>query len=117
MPISKVSDFKAAWHSEIIHHERAVVFFFATWSPPDKMLGQLLEKIIPDFEDKLKFFSVDIDEINWENEPDIQALLGMLRLYTTPLLSLVKHGEVITDSIGYRSETDLREMLSTWADQ
>ena len=39
-----------------------VIDFFAQWCGPCKMFGPIFESVAEDYEDKVKFVKVDIDE-------------------------------------------------------
>ena len=45
--------------------------FFATWWGPCKMFEQVLDKVTPKYEDKIKMYKVDIEE-----EPEIAQQFG-----------------------------------------
>ena len=48
--------------NEVLSADIAVVDFFATWCGPCKMLGPVLEQLSADYEGKISFFKIDVDE-------------------------------------------------------
>ena len=61
--------------------------FYADWWGPCRMFKQVLEKVSPDYEDKIKMYKVDIEE-----ETDMAVLFGARALPYMVFIS--KDGEV-----------------------
>ena len=81
----------------------AVVDFNATWCGPCRMLAPVLEGISEKYEDKVSFYSVDVDE---------SPLLAMeYRVSSVPCLVLLKNGEFVDQSVGFRPEPQLTEWI------
>ena len=74
----------------------AVVDFSATWCGPCKMLAPVLEKVSTALGDRVDFFNVDVDEA--------PELAGTYRVQSVPCLILMKNGELVDQSIGFKPE-------------
>ena len=63
--------------------------FYATWWGPCKMFEQVLDKVVPKYEDKIKMYKVDIEE-----EPEIAGLFRVMSVPNTTTIS--KSGDVFS---------------------
>lgn len=82
----------------------AVVDFNATWCGPCRMLAPVLEDLSEKYEGKVSFYSVDVDES--------PALAMQFRVSSVPCLVLLKDGQFVDQSIGFRPEPQ----LTAWID-
>lgn len=89
-------------------HPRAVVFFWAIWSPPDKMFSPILERLAPDFNGRFAFFNADLDDEN------VLQLLVESKITTNPALVFFQHGQPREHAIGYLDDAALRQKLREW---
>ena len=78
--------------------KKVLVDFWATWCGPCKMLAPVLEEIDAEREDLL-IAKIDIDE-----EMDLAT---KFKITTIPTLALVKDGQIIATSVGYRPKADV----------
>ena len=85
--------------SEAKTAEVAVVDFNATWCGPCKMLAPVLEAVSGQFEGKVSFYGVDVD--------DCPSLAAEYRVQSVPCLVLMKKGEFVDQSIGFRPQQDI----------
>ncbi|MCR5485561.1 MAG: thioredoxin [Clostridiales bacterium] len=102
MSVSKVTtaDFK----SEVLGSSKPVlVDFFATWCGPCKMLSPIVDEIA-DENDSIKVVKVDVDD-----EPELANMFGVSSI---PTLVVIKDGNAVAKSIGYRSKADVLKMIS-----
>jgi len=74
--------------------EVAVVDFSATWCGPCKMLAPVLEQVSGQLADKVDFYNVDVD--------DCPELAMEYRVNSVPCLVLMKKGQFVDQSIGFR---------------
>ena len=81
-----------------------VVDFYADWCGPCKMMSPLMEKLSSEYEGKVKFCKVNIDD---EEELAIQN-----EVQSIPLFVLYKDGQVIDKAVGARAEDEMREFIS-----
>lgn len=96
------------WREVLALNPRAVVFFWAVWSPPDKMLSAVLERVAPQFDSHFAFFAADLDD---ENIWPLAVEIGIL---TNPALVWFQHGQARERIIGYATEAALRQKLGEW---
>ena len=90
--------------AEAMKAPTAVVDFNATWCGPCRMLAPVLEDISEKYEGKVSFYSVDVDES--------PALAMQFRVSSVPCLVLMKGGQFVDQSIGFRPEPQ----LTAWID-
>ena len=81
-----------------------VVDFYADWCGPCKMMSPLMEKLSSEYEGKVKFCKVNVDD---EEELAIQN-----EVQSIPLFVLYKDGQVIDKAVGARAEDEMRELIS-----
>ena len=81
-----------------------VVDFYADWCGPCKMMSPLMEKLSSEYEGKVKFCKVNVDD---EEELAIQN-----EVQSIPLFVLYKDGQVIDKAVGARAEDETREFIS-----
>ena len=81
-----------------------VVDFYADWCGPCKMMSPLMEKLSSEYEGKVKFCKVNVDD---EEELAIQN-----EVQSIPLFVLYKDGQVIDKAVGARAEDEMREFIS-----
>ena len=78
--------------------KKVLVDFWATWCGPCKMLSPILEEIAEQRED------VIIAKINIDEEMDLAT---QFRITSIPTLALVKDGQVVNTTVGYRPKEDV----------
>ena len=82
--------------------DAAVVDFNAVWCGPCRMLAPVLEAVSEELGDRVSFYSVDVDEC-----PELAA---EYRVQSVPCLVLMKNGEFVDQSIGFKPEP----MITAW---
>lgn len=80
-----------------------LVDFFATWCGPCRMLAPVLESIEEDYEDKVKFVKLDVDEAG-----DIARDYSVMSI---PTLIIIKDGEEVAKQVGALGAEALEEWL------
>jgi thioredoxin 1 len=80
----------------------AVVDFSATWCGPCKMLAPVMETVSEKLAGKVDFYNVDVD--------DAPELAGEYRVNSVPCLVMMKNGEFVDQSIGFKPEP----MITAW---
>lgn len=80
-----------------------VVDFFATWCGPCRMLSPVLESVSEDYEDKVKFVKLDVDEAS-----DIAKDYSVMSI---PTLIFIKNGEEVAKTVGALGAEALEEWI------
>ncbi len=91
--------------TEISSSGYVLVDFWATWCPPCRKLGPILEELSNDFDGKIKFTKLDVDKAK-----DIAAMYNIRSL---PTIILFKDAKPVDAWIGYREKEDLANILRT----
>lgn len=77
--------------------------FWATWCNPCRMLAPILEELDQEYEGKVKFCKVDVDE-----NADLAVMYGIV---SVPTLILMKGGKEVERISGLRSLEELADFL------
>lgn len=80
-----------------------VVDFWAPWCGPCRMIGPIVEKLSEEFNGKLKFCKVNVDEN--------QQLAQKYKVMSIPTLIFFKNGQLIDQSMGAVPEKTLRSKV------
>ena len=83
--------------------ESCIIDFFTTMCPSCQMLDPVFEKVSKVYEDKLKFYKINIDQ-----NIDIAEKYGIIYV---PTLILFKNGNIINRISGYLSEKELIKFI------
>ena len=83
------------------------VDFWADWCTPCKMLAPTFERLADKYGEHVTFAKVNVDEL-----PDIANKLGIRSI---PTLILLQDGNVVDKVVGLRSEQELAQVLSRYA--
>ena len=90
----------ATFESEVLESSMPVVVdFYADWCAPCRMLSPMLDRISNKFDRQAKIVKVNIDQ-----EP---ALARQFNVSSIPTLTFVIQGEVVGQSAGLPSESEL----------
>lgn len=82
----------------------AVVDFNATWCGPCKMMAPVLEELSGEYEGKVSFYAIDVDE-----NPDLAEKFSVMSI---PNLVLLKKGTLADTSVGFKP----KDALKGWID-
>ena len=80
-----------------------LVDFHADWCGPCKMLGVVVEEISSDYDGKVKFCKLNIDEAS-----ELAAQYGVMSI---PTIIIFKDGKVVSQNTGAVPKEKLKEML------
>ncbi|MBU1148659.1 thioredoxin [Patescibacteria group bacterium] len=83
-----------------------LVDFFATWCPPCKMLGPIVEELAKDFEGKAKIGKIDVDQN--------KKYAGQYKVQSIPTIILFKKGEAVETVMGLQSKEKLTELINKY---
>ena len=103
MTITKVSDTKT-WEIDVIGSPVPVfVDFWAEWCGPCRMVGPVVEELAVDFDGKVKFVKVNVDEAS--------ALASKYNVFSIPTLIILNKGKVIAQQVGAGSKDMYKNMI------
>ena len=88
---------------EITSNKTVLVDFFATWCGPCKMLSPVLDELSSEYEGKLEFVKVDVDEC-----PNVAQKFGIMSI---PTVMIFKEGKVISSFMGYQPKASVQKFI------
>ncbi len=102
--MTEITVTKENFEDTVINSEKTVLLdFWATWCGPCQMIAPVIQKIAEEYADTLTVGKVNVDE---------QAeLANMFRINSIPTLAVIKDGEIVATSVGYKTEQQILEML------
>lgn len=80
-----------------------VADFFATWCGPCKMMAPVLEKLETEYEGKVQFGKIDVDE-----NAELAAKYGIMSI---PTLILFKNGKIVNKMIGLQNGNTMKAAI------
>ena len=103
MSIIPVAD-EQSWKSEVMQSDLPVfVDFWAAWCGPCRMVGPVVDELADEYEGKVKFVKVNIDEAG--------VLASNYNVYSIPTLLLINRGEVVSQQAGAASKESFKSMI------
>ena len=103
MSISKISDSKT-WEIDVVNSPVPVfVDFWAEWCGPCRMVGPVVEELSGDYDGKIKFVKVNVDEAN--------ELASKYNIFSIPTLMILNKGEIIAQQVGAASKETYKNMI------
>ena len=103
MGITQISDAKS-WEIDVINSDIPVfVDFWAEWCGPCRMVGPVVEELANDYDGKVKFVKVNVDEAN--------ELASKYNVFSIPTLILLNKGEIVSQQVGAASKESYQSMI------
>ena len=97
----------ANFEQEVLQSELPVLIdFFANWCMPCKMFAPIFEATADEFDGKVKFVKVNVD--------DAPELAQKYLVMSIPTLKLVKGNEVVGSYVGAMSAEELEEWVNQY---
>lgn len=92
------------WESEVMHSETPVfVDFWAEWCGPCRMVSPVVEELAGDYDGKVKFVKVNVDEAG--------DLAARYQVFSIPTLILLNKGKVVGQQVGAASKESYKNMI------
>ena len=103
MGITQITDTKV-WETDVISSDKPVfVDFWAEWCGPCRMVGPVVEELAGDYEGKVNFVKVNVDQAG--------ELASKYNVFSIPTLILLHKGEVIAQQVGAGSKEVYQNMI------
>lgn len=102
MAVTKITN--ENFETEVLQSDKPVLLdFFATWCSPCKMLSPVVDSIAEEHPE-IKIYKIDIDE-----EPSLTERFGIM---SVPTLVVMKNGEIVRTSVGFKSRNAILSLLA-----
>ncbi len=103
MGITKVSDTKT-WETDVIQSPLPVfVDFWAEWCGPCRMVSPVVEELASEYEGKVNFVKVNVDEAN--------ELASKYNVFSIPTLAIINKGKIVSQQVGAASKESYKNMI------
>lgn len=103
MGVTKVSDAKS-WEIDVVNSDIPVfVDFWAEWCGPCRMVGPVVEELANDYQGKVKFVKVNVDEAG--------ELASKFNVFSIPTLIILSKGQVVSQQVGAASKESYKNMI------
>jgi len=103
MGITQITDTKL-WETDVISSDKPVfVDFWAEWCGPCRMVGPVVEELAVDYEGKVNFVKVNVDQAG--------EIASKYNIFSIPTLILLHKGEIIAQQVGAGSKETYQNMI------
>ncbi len=93
------------WEKEVITSEKPVfVDFWATWCGPCQMVSPIVEELAKEYEDKVNFVKVDVDQN--------KELASKYNILSIPTLAIFLNGQVVAQAACAGSKESIRNYIN-----
>lgn len=94
----------ANFEKEVIESGKVtLVDFWAEWCGPCRMVSPVVEELSNDYDGKVKFVKVNVDEAN--------ELASKYNIFSIPTLAIFKNGQLVSQQVGAASKDSYKNMI------
>lgn len=102
--MSVLSINKNNFNEIVMKSEKPVLLdFFATWCSPCRMLSPIVDELAEERED------IVVGKINVDEEMELAQQFGVASI---PTLVVIKNGEIVSKSMGFRPKNQIEDMIN-----
>lgn len=98
-----VKKISAAEYAQMDKTGTILIDFSAGWCGPCQMLAPVLEEVSEEYEGRVAFYNIDVDENS--------GLAGEFGVQSIPALAIVKNGEKADMQIGFQPKENLQAFI------
>lgn len=92
------------WEGEVMQSQVPVfVDFWAEWCGPCRMVSPVIEELANEYEGKVNFVKVNVDENN--------ELASKYSVFSIPTLAIFSKGQIVAQQVGAASKGSYKSMI------